>query len=308
MNVRYLQYLRLVIEHGSFAAAALAAGVSQPAISFGLRQLQQEFDTPLFVRSGRKLLPTEAAMQAALIGMDLAERLEALTSTRTVPDDRNTLRVGVTASAAQVCGQALLVGWCLGHPRRRLDMSSADEGRMLASLQGGDLDMVISPRPRGYRATGLSCEPLYDITPLVYVRRAHPLVEAQSLLELQLASWAIVGPSVSGPVDVLREAFAVRKLPAPRIAASCPGYGSLLKLISSSDLLGVLPHPALLDGAPKNKVVSLRLREALPRYEMYLFTPKRPRSGLEPVFAKLHQASLTCKAPCIAQGAAERSV
>ena len=289
MNLRYLQYLRLVIEHGSFAAAARAGGVSQPAISHGMKQLQREFDTPLFVPSGRRLLPTEAALQAALKSMDLAERIDALAATRARPGRRDTLRVGVTPSAALVCGPALYVGWCEAHPRRRLDMSSADEGHMLASLQGGELDLVISPLPRGYRASGLASQLLYQLTPLAYARRAHPLAKAQSLEELQGASWAIVGPSVSGPVDVLQEAFAVRRMKPPRVAASCPDYASLLHLMTHSDLLGVLPHPALLDSAAKGQVVPLRLREALPRYEMHLFTPIRPRRLLGPVIAGLQQ-------------------
>jgi DNA-binding transcriptional LysR family regulator len=177
-------------------------------------------------------------------------------------------------------------------------MSSADEGRMLARLQGGELDLVISPRPRGYRAPGLACEPLYQLTPLAYARRAHPLAKAPSLVELQGASWAIVGPSVSGPVDVLREAFAVRRMRPPRVVASCPDYASLLHLLAHSDLLCVLPHPALLDAAQKGQVVPLRLREALPRYEMHLFTPIRSRRALEPVLALLkQQAALTAGAP-----------
>ncbi|RYF64513.1 MAG: LysR family transcriptional regulator, partial [Comamonadaceae bacterium] len=52
MHLRYLHYLRLVVEHGSFAAAALAGGVTQPAISHGIRQLQRSFDVPLFERQG----------------------------------------------------------------------------------------------------------------------------------------------------------------------------------------------------------------------------------------------------------------
>jgi len=309
MNLRYLQYLRLVIEHGSFAEAARAGGVSQPAISHGMTQLQRQFDTPLFVRSGRKQLPTEAALQAALKSMELAERVDALTATTAIPANRDTLRVGVTPSAALVCGPALHVSWCQGHPRRRLDMWSADEGRMLASLQGGELDLVISPRPRRCHATGLACQPLYQLTPLVYARRGHPLGKAQSLVQLQAASWVIVGPSVSGPVDVLQEAFAVRGMKPPPVAASCPDYASLLHLMTHSDLLGVLPHPALLDGAPKGQVVPLRLREALPRYEMHLFTPIRSRRVLRPVFARLQQqAVLISEAPGLAQESAERQV
>jgi DNA-binding transcriptional LysR family regulator len=305
MNLRFLHYLRLVIEHGSFAAAALSGGVSQPAISHGMRQLQQRFDTPLFIRSGRKLLPTEAALQAAFKSMDLVERLDALGATGATAAHRDTLRVGVTPSAALVCGPALHAGWCQDHPRRRLDMSSADEGRMLASLQGGELDLVISPRPRGYHATGLACHPLYQLTPLAYARRAHPLGKVQSLVELQAAYWAIVGPSVRGPVDVLHEAFAVRRMGPPRVAASCPDYASLLHLMTHSDLFGVLPHPALLDGVLKGQVVPLRLREALPRYEMHLFTPIRSRRALGPVFAKLQQqATLISRPPRLTQESA----
>ena len=92
MNLRYLQYLRLVIEHGSFEAAAQAGGVSQPAISHGMRQLQRQFDTPLFVPSGRRMLPTEAALQAAQKSLDLAERIDALATTSAIPANSDTLR------------------------------------------------------------------------------------------------------------------------------------------------------------------------------------------------------------------------
>ncbi|CAN5283864.1 LysR substrate-binding domain-containing protein [soil metagenome] len=290
MNLRYLHYLRLVIEHGSFGAAAQAGGVSQPAITHGMRQLQLLFDTPLFVRQGRRLLPTEAALQAASKSRHLADGIAALTGAPARLPDRDTLRVGVTPSAALVCGPALHQGWCEGRPRRRLDMSSADEGRMLAGLQGGELDLVIAPLPRGHRGAGIACEPLYQITPLVYARRAHALAKAHSLDELQSASWAIVGPSVSGPVDVLREALAVRRMKAPRIVASCPDYSSLLHLMAHTDLLGVLPHPALLESAAKGQLVALRLRETMPRYEMHLFRPTPSRRPLGPLIATLQQA------------------
>jgi DNA-binding transcriptional LysR family regulator len=90
-------------------------------------------------------------------------------------------------------------------------------------------------------------------------------------------------------VDVLHEAFAVRRMKPPRVAVSCPDYASLLHLMTDSDLLGVLPHPALLDSAAKGQIVPLRLREALPRYEMHLFTPMRARRALRPLFASLQQ-------------------
>lgn len=297
MNLRHLNYLRLVIDHGSFSAAARAAGVSQPAISQGLKQLQRGFGAPLFVPSGRRQLPTDVALRAALGGQELAERIGALAAPRATGRGSDTLRVGATASAALVCGPALHDAWCQGHPRRRLDLSSADEGRMLARLQGGELDLVIAPLPRGQAVLGLVARPLYAIAPLAYARRGHPLAGAQSLVALQAASWAIVGPSVSGPVDVLREAHAVRRMRVPRVAVSCPDYASLLQLMAQTDLLAVLPHPALLRGTSGEQIVPLHLREALPRYEMHLFTPLRLRRALAPVVARLQQLGTLPVAP-----------
>ena len=228
-------------------------------------------------------------MRVALTGAEIAERVESIGEPASTARLRNTLRVGVTPSAALICSTALHVAWCHSKPQRHLAMSSADEGRMLALLRGGELDLVIAPLPRGYNTAGLVTQVLYQITPFAYARRYHPLANAHSLAQLQTAAWAIVGPSVGGPVDVLKEALAVRRMPAARVAATCPDYASLLRLMAHTDLLGVLPHASLLVGAPKGQVVALRLREALPRYEMRLFArmPLRPR--VERVVAELQR-------------------
>lgn len=289
MHLRYLEYLALVIEHGSFAAAAQASGVSQPAISHGMRKLQEHFDAPLLLRSGRRYVPTELALQVALEGVSLANRVEALaapTSRRSNPD---VLRVGLTPSAAVVCGPALYDVWCQGHPRRTLELSTVDEGRLLSGLRRREFDLVISPRPRRFDSRGLECESLYQLQPLVYSRRNHPLAGAQTLPALQGAEWASVGPSVGGPVDVLSEAFAVRRMAAPRVVAKCPDFTSMLNLVAHTDLLAVVPHAALLIGDLRKQVAPLGLRETLPLYEMWWFHPASSRRAAGVVAALLQK-------------------
>lgn len=271
MNLRYLQYLRLVIEHGSFAAAAQAGGVSQPAISQGMRQLQQHFKVPLLIRSGRQYVPTELALRVASEGASIADQVEALAAATPRRSSSDVLRVGLTPSAAVFCGPALHSVWRQDHSRRTLELSSADEGHLLAALQKGEFDLVLSPRPRGYIAKGLICQPLYQLQPLVYARRNHPLAGALTITELQGADWAAMEPSVRGPVNVLTEAFAVRRLAPPRVAVKCPDYASMLNLVAHTDLLAVVPHPALLIGELRKQVLPLRLRETLPLYEMWWF-------------------------------------
>lgn len=286
MYFRRLHYLKLVIDHGSFAAAAKAAGVSQPAISQAMKQLQRQYASPLLVRSGRSCIPTELARQIASEATSLVQRMDSLLTEPPSTLDRHVLRVGATPSAALVCGPKLYESWCAGHPRRRLQMSSADEGRLLAGLLRNELDMVIAPKPRGPIPKGVQCSTLYQLRPQVYAGRNHPGVAAQTLEDLQDLDWACVGPSVDGPVDVLTEAYRTRRLKPPRVVVNCPDYTSMLNLVGQTHLLAVFPHPALVEGARKN-VVALRLREALPLYDMCVFALSSARQRTRAVIHSL---------------------
>ena len=285
MYLRYLQYLDAVVEKGSFALAAKACGVSQPAISHGMKALQAHFAQPLLVREGRRHVPTDLARAVAAQALPLAQRVEALPRASVAAPDRHRLRVGLTSSAALVCGPLLYACWCLPSARRSLEMATADEGSLLEGLLQRRFDAVIAPKPRKFAHPDVVERPLYELHPQVYARKGHPWVRAQSLAQLQGAAWACVGPSVSGPVDVLTEAHRVRRMPAPKMSVRCPDFASLLHLVAQSDLLAVVPHPALLGGASA-LVTPLRLAESLPLYGMWLFEPRghKSRLGLE-VFA-----------------------
>ena len=285
MYLRYLQYLDAVVEKGSLALAAKACGVSQPAISHGMKALQAHFAQPLLVREGRRHVPSDLARAVAAQALPLAQRVEALPRASVAAPDRHRLRVGLTSSAALVCGPLLYASWCLPNARRSLEMATADEGSLLEGLLQRRFDAVIAPKPRKFAHPDVVERPLYELHPQVYARKGHPLARARSLVQLQGAAWACVGPSVSGPVDVLTEAHRVRRMPAPKMSVRCPDFASLLHLVAQSDLLAVVPHPALLGGASA-LVVPLRLAESLPLYGMWLFEPRghKSRLGLE-VFA-----------------------
>lgn len=285
MYLRYLQYLHAVVEQGSFAMAAKACGVSQPAISHGMKALQAHFAQPLLVREGRRHVPTDLARAVAAQALPLAQGVKALPRASVAAPDRHRLRVGLTSSAALVCGPLLYASWCLPNARRSLEMATADEGSLLEGLLQRRFDAVIAPKPRKFAHPDVTERPLYELHPQVYARKGHPWVRAQSLAQLQGAAWACVGPSVSGPVDVLTEAHRVRRMPAPKMSERCPDFASLLHLVAQSDLLAVVPHPALLGGASV-LVAPLRLAESLPLYGMWLFEPRGRESQLGPeVFA-----------------------
>ncbi len=60
MELRHVEYVLAVIDHGSFTAGAAAAGVTQPSLSEGVRRLETELGVRLFDRVGRAVLVTDA--------------------------------------------------------------------------------------------------------------------------------------------------------------------------------------------------------------------------------------------------------
>jgi len=55
---RHLALLANIARHGSLTRVAAATGISQPAVTKALAELEDIFGGPLFLRSGRGLLPT----------------------------------------------------------------------------------------------------------------------------------------------------------------------------------------------------------------------------------------------------------
>ena len=60
MDLRQLEYLVAVADHGTFTRAARAVRVAQPSLSHGIRTLERSLGVDLFARLGRSVEPTAA--------------------------------------------------------------------------------------------------------------------------------------------------------------------------------------------------------------------------------------------------------
>ena len=278
MNWTQLEWLRRVVDSGSFTEAARQAGVSQPAVSQAMKQLAQQVSGPLFQREGRRQVPTALALRLAraMQGVDVA--LQAAAGPGPAPAGEPVVRVGMAPAAGLLYG-ALMVQALAGHPRRpRLSIETGPAPAMLDALARGELDAVISPRPRGLEGAELRQHLMYISRPAIYCRKGHPLAGATSLGQITQAQWAVAGRAGT-PGNVIEEAFRVRHWPAPQIAVQCSDYGMLVQIVAASDLLAVISHPRLAPQPQRLGITPIRVKEGLPHYEVCLFWHPRPRRG-----------------------------
>ena len=76
-----LRYLELILEHGTFVAAARQAGVSQPAVSKAITELQRTLGVRLFERSGHRFVPNVQAYRVVHAATRFQAELDALRET-----------------------------------------------------------------------------------------------------------------------------------------------------------------------------------------------------------------------------------
>ena len=69
IDPRHLVQLSMIIETGSFHAAAEKLGLSQPALSRNIKMLEQRIRAPVFDRSARNAVPTNLGLKLAQNGL-----------------------------------------------------------------------------------------------------------------------------------------------------------------------------------------------------------------------------------------------
>lgn len=264
MRLRQLQEFVAVAESGSVRAAARHLGVTQPALSKSIRQLELEVDAPLFVRSAVGVTPTpfgNAFLPRARLVMAELQRIgEDLRALRGA--DGGVLRLAVAPSAC-----ATLVPRALRELRRQRPAAEVliVDGLFpsgVSLLRSGSIDLFVGPLHPGEEGRDLHVERLCTNPISVACRPGHPLAAVTSLEALAGADWIFGGPlGLRG--NYLVDFFRQRGLPAPRSSVQAESFLALLAIVSESDLLSIMPSRMLEQGPFRSMLRALPLQERL---------------------------------------------
>lgn len=136
--------LLTVIKEGSYTKAGEVLALSQPAVSYHIRQLEAENDIKIFYHSQKKLTLTPEGE----VLVKYARRLENISESarRALADVRQQLRhftVGITPS----CGEALIgrvfTSYCAAHTHTNISIATDTLEALIDRLASYELDFAI---------------------------------------------------------------------------------------------------------------------------------------------------------------------
>jgi len=212
-------------ESGHMPTVAKDLGVTQPAVSRAINDLERNLDTPLFKRTSKGMLLTDrgdslffrvkrALLELRQVETDLAA-LQGTTKGRVVI---GALPLGRTAILPKAIAQVLA-----RHPKLQIATVEGPYESLAAKLRTGDIDLIFGALRPADQARDFEGEPLLNECMVIVVRAGHPLtrVPSPTLHDLTAATWIL--PNGSTPArKQLELAFKLEQLalPVPAVETS----------------------------------------------------------------------------------------
>lgn len=281
-----MEYFVALAEEQQFTRAAELTRVSQSGLSASIRTLEDELQTPLFVRTTRRVELTEA-------GLALLPHARAMLAQATAGKD------AVVATRAELTGQVNIGGeQCLGidvpellarfnsrYPKVRVSYEQAGTLALLSAMRAGELDIAFiagsdaPPRAKesGARAIErrtLATEPLVLLcSPQSPVARKSRVtlaeIEGEAFVDFH-ESWAIraINDEAFGAASLLRTVrFTVNEV------------HTLLDLVHRQLGIAVVPRPIASKPQAQGLVKIPLAGDRIPNWVLGVAVPARDATG-----------------------------
>lgn len=274
MDLRQLNAVAAVAEHGSFSAAARALHTVQSNVSTHVARIEAELGVTLIDRATG--LPTEQGEAVVARARRIHAELDALEfDVASLADEvRGAVRVGVIGTTGRWLLPPLLEAMAVQHPGIHVVAIDATTTSLLPQVASGTLDLAVVNLP--VDEAELTVEPLFDEDRILIAPADHPLAAQDRVGIVELAEHPLLlEPVGTGFRDLLDEEAAragvtlqtKAEVDGMRLLASLAITGFGAAVVSASALPFTTSdewRQVPLDGIPHRSVGLVRRRRGLP--------------------------------------------
>jgi LysR family hydrogen peroxide-inducible transcriptional activator len=243
MDLRQLNALLAVAEHGGFSAAARALHTVQSNVSTHVARLEKELGATLIDRATGQ--PTKEGEAVLTRATRIRAELEALSSDVASLGAKvaGTVRVGMIGTTARWLSPLLFEAIEAHLPDVRIVLVDATTTSLIPRVDRGDLDLAVVNLPA--ESPDTQTEPLFDEERILLTPPDHPLADVDSISLKQVAAHDLllepVGTAFRDELDVQAAAAGVRL----RARKEVDGMRLLASLVIAGFGAAILPASAV---------------------------------------------------------------
>ena len=255
----HLAVLREVDRQGSLTAAAEVLCLTQSALSHSMRKLEEQLGTPVWLREGRSLRPTQAGQYLLAVANRVLPQL-ALAEERVrqfAQGERGSLRIGMECHPCYQWLLKIVSPYLARWPDVEVDVKQKFQFGGIGALFGYEIDLLVTTDP--LHKPGLRFVPVFDYEQVLVVPRGHRLAGAAHAKPRDLADEVLI----TYPVDVERldvyNRFLMPAGIAPRRHKAIETTDILLQMVASGRGVTALPRWLVDEYAARMDIVPVRL-------------------------------------------------
>jgi DNA-binding transcriptional LysR family regulator len=205
-SIRQIEVIKALAKHHHFGLAAKALGVSQPALTRSLKQLEADLGVSLFDRQG--VAPTAFGEIVLRHGERAAAEFHELAREITLAKglEIGQLRLGAGPYPADISGERAIGALSARHPNLLVELRISTWTRVIADVVHGAVDLGLADLSEAQDDVSLDVQPVRTCQLLFFCGVGHPLAVKKPLKLEDLIEFPWVGPSLPG---VLRKALPV---------------------------------------------------------------------------------------------------
>lgn len=191
-SLRELEVFRATLDTGSATRAAQRLGISQPAVSRALAQLEERLGVIMFIRQSGRLTPTAEALAFNMELGPLFDGLERVRNFTTAAEAIKGGRLRVLAPPS-FCSQFVvpcIVEFKQAHPSILVELKVVSTTEAVAAIAAGNADLAVTanraPDP------GVRMEPILTTQSMCMIPPGHPLGEKAVIRPEDLAGQPMI--------------------------------------------------------------------------------------------------------------------
>src|SRR5438093_2299751 len=259
LEIRHLRYFLAVAEAGSFSRAADRLGISQPAISQQMRDLEAGLRVSLFQRRGKRILLTAAGLifqeHARVLLRGLENLLQELSSE---PGQlRGALHLGVIPILNVALVPHLLGPFAAAHPGVSLTVEEISSTEIETALEEGRMDVGLGFLTR--HSPNLRYERLCTDPFALIVSEAHPWWKRRVIHFSELHQQRLLQLPDTFVMRRMTDEISRNHQVRPRTVAEINSIGTLLRSLEPLEAAALMPKIAL-RGKESLKLKAIRLQ------------------------------------------------
>jgi LysR family pca operon transcriptional activator len=244
LKLHHLRAVEAIVAQRSLLKAAVVIGVSQPALTRTLRELEDVLQQRLFDRLARGVRPTEAglllAQSARRILAELGRLDEALDGL--AGPAGGTVAVGTLPVAATGVLPGALTRLKREHPGIAVRLEQGRTEELLPKLAAGEIDLIVGRLYEPAIPDGFAREPLWEEPISILARADHPVFAEGVATPEQLRRHDLILPTVSQRVGQEIETLLDLLALSPTNALRSSSYGFIREMLHGTDLISVMPR------------------------------------------------------------------